>query len=63
MLPRTLGGMELLEVGDRVQNRSGWAGTVVGIDGDNAVVNFDNGESGRYGRDEHHFEGGVLQLL
>ncbi|WP_157894368.1 hypothetical protein [Mycolicibacterium wolinskyi] len=56
--------MELLEVGDRVQNRSGSTGTVVEIDGDQAVVQFDNGEpSGRFGRDEHHYDGGVLSRI
>lgn len=61
---RSLGRMELLKVGDRVQNRSGWTGRVVEVDGDQAVVEFDNGQpSGRFGRDEHHYDGGVLQLI
>ena len=56
--------MELLKVGDRVENRSGWTGTVTELDGDQAVVEFDNGQpSGRFGRDEHHHDGGVLRLI
>lgn len=56
--------MELLKVGDRVENRSGWTGTVVEVDDTNATVRFDNGEpSGRFGRDAHHYEGGVLRLI
>ena len=56
--------MELLKVGDRVQNRSGWTGTVVAVDDTNATVGWDNGEPpGRFGRDEHHYSGGVLRLI
>lgn len=56
--------MELLKVGDRVENRSGVTGRVAEIDGDTAVVEFDNGQpSGRFGRDEHHYDGGVLRLI
>ena len=56
--------MELLKVGDRVQNRSGWTGTVVEVNDTNALVEFDNGQpSGWFGRDEHHHDGGVLRLI
>lgn len=61
---RTLSGMELLKVGVRVENRSGWTGTVVEVDDTNATVRWDNGEPpGRFGRDEHHRDGGVLTLI
>lgn len=61
---RSLSAMELLKIGDRVENRSGWTGTVVEVDDTNATVRFDNGEPpGRFGRDEHHYDGGVLRLL
>jgi hypothetical protein len=58
---RTLSGMERLKVDDRVENRSRWTGRIVEVDGDNAAVEWDNGQpSGRFGRDEHHYDGGVL---
>jgi hypothetical protein len=56
--------MELLKVGDQVQNQSGWTGTVVEVDDTNATVEFDNGQPpGRFGRNEHHYDGGVLRLI
>lgn len=62
--PRSFGNMELLKVGDHVQKRSGPTGRVTEIDGDNAVVQWDTGEPPqRYGRDEHHYDGGVLWLI
>lgn len=54
----------MLKVGDRVENRSGLTGRVVEICGDNAVVEWENGQTpGRFGRDEHHYDGGVLRLI
>ncbi|WP_157859026.1 MULTISPECIES: hypothetical protein [Mycobacteroides] len=54
----------LLKVGDRVQNRSGWTGTVVEVQETNALVQWDNGEpSGWFGRDEPTIDGGVLKLI
>ena len=42
-----------LEIGDRVQNRSGWTGNVVAVDSDNATVEWDNDQPpGRFGLDE-----------
>ncbi|WP_156659395.1 hypothetical protein [Mycobacterium sp. 852002-53434_SCH5985345] len=56
--------MELLKVGDRVITVSGSPGSVVEVNDTNARVEFDDGKpSGWYGRDEHHFDGGVLKLL
>lgn len=56
--------MKLLDIDDRVENRSGWTGTVVEIRDDNALVKFDNGQPpGWFGRDEHHYDGGVLRLI
>lgn len=61
---RSLGGMELLKVGDRVENRSGWTGTVTQLNDDNALVEWDHDEPpGWFGRDEHHYDGGVLRLI
>lgn len=55
--------MELLKVGDRVENQSGWTGTVVEVNETNALVEFDNGEpSGWFGR-EHRDDGGLLDLI
>lgn len=54
----------LLKVGDRVQNRSGWSGSVVEVLGAGARVEFDNGQpSDWFGRDEHLIDGGVLKLI
>ncbi|MDP7727618.1 hypothetical protein [Mycobacterium sp. TY813] len=56
--------MELLKVGDRVENRSGWTGTVTQLNDDNALVEWDHDEPpGWFGRDEHHYDGGVLRLI
>lgn len=53
--------MDLLKVGDRVENRQGWTGIVAELDGDQAVVEWDNGQpKARFGRDEPHYEGGAL---
>jgi len=47
-----------------VENRQGWGGRVVHVNEDNALVEWDNGQlSGWFGRDEHHYDGGVLRLL
>jgi hypothetical protein len=56
--------MDVLNVGDRVQNRRGWTGTVVKVDDSNAWLEFDNGEpSSPFPRDEITVDGGVLILL
>jgi len=56
--------MDLLNVGDRVSNRSGWHGTVVKVDDERAWVEWDNGQtSSPYGRTEHLVDFGVLQRL
>jgi hypothetical protein len=53
--------MDLFNVDDRVQNRSGWTGTVVKVDDSRAWVEFDNGEpSSPFPRDELNVDGGVL---
>lgn len=51
----------MFSVGDRVHNRSGWVGSVVRVDDINAFVDWENGESGSYPRDEDTVDGGVLK--
>lgn len=53
----------MFSVGDPVHNQMGWVGVVVQVDDMNAIVDWNNGESGSYPRDEDAIDGGVLKHL